>query len=98
MLIDFDFWHKYPKRFIMPVTNYDYWNKKIAGNVTRDKKVTKELKSQGWKVVRVWEYDVKHNFEKIVIGLIVVTTGPVLFRMFFGKKKPAVIPEDNLPV
>ena len=31
---------------------------------------------------------VKHNFEKIVIGLIVVTTGPVLFKMFFGKKKP----------
>lgn len=30
---------------------------------------------------------VKHNFEKIVIGLIVVTTFPVLFKMFFGKKK-----------
>jgi membrane-associated protein len=30
---------------------------------------------------------VKHNFEKIVIGLIIVTTGPVLFKMFFGKKK-----------
>jgi len=29
---------------------------------------------------------VKHNFEKIVIGLIVVTTAPVLFKMFFGKK------------
>lgn len=29
---------------------------------------------------------VKHNFEKIVIGLIIVTTGPVLFKMFFGKK------------
>lgn len=32
----------------------------------------------------VW---VKENFEKIVIGLIVVTTAPVLFKMFFGKKK-----------
>jgi membrane-associated protein len=31
---------------------------------------------------------VKHNFEKIVIGLILVTTGPVLFKMFFGKKHP----------
>ncbi len=30
---------------------------------------------------------VKHNLEKIVIGLILVTTGPVLFKMFFGKKK-----------
>lgn len=33
---------------------------------------------------------VKHNFEKIVIGLVVVTTAPVLFKMFFGKKKPGV--------
>ncbi len=33
----------------------------------------------------VW---VKTNFEKIVIGLILVTTGPVLFKMFFGKKHP----------
>ncbi len=31
---------------------------------------------------------VKHNFEKIVIGLIVVTTAPVIFKMFFHKKKP----------
>ncbi len=44
---------------------------------------------------------VKHNFEKIVIGLIVVTTAPVLFKMFFGKKKPVLdvaedIMEDKL--
>jgi len=38
---------------------------------------------------------VKHNFEKIVIGLIVVTTAPVLFKMFFGKKKPILdVAED----
>jgi len=29
---------------------------------------------------------VKHNIDKITIALIVVTTGPVLFKMFFGKK------------
>lgn len=33
---------------------------------------------------------VKNNFEKIVIGLIIVTTGPVLLKMFFGKKKETV--------
>jgi membrane-associated protein len=30
---------------------------------------------------------VQHNLEKIVIALILVTTGPVLFKMFTGKKK-----------
>jgi DNA mismatch endonuclease (patch repair protein) len=28
VFIDSDFWHRHPKRFIMPVTNYDYWSKK----------------------------------------------------------------------
>lgn len=30
---------------------------------------------------------VKNNFEKIVIGIIIITTAPVIFKMFFGKKK-----------
>jgi membrane-associated protein len=30
---------------------------------------------------------VKDNLEKIVIGIILITTGPVIFKMFFGKKK-----------
>ncbi len=34
---------------------------------------------------------VKNNLEYIVIGLIVVTTGPVLFKMFFGKKKSPIL-------
>ncbi|OSZ78695.1 alkaline phosphatase [Chitinophagaceae bacterium IBVUCB1] len=34
---------------------------------------------------------VKQNFEKIVIGLIFVTTAPVLFKMFFGKKKQPIL-------
>lgn len=33
---------------------------------------------------------VKHNFEKIVIGLVIVTTAPVIFKMVFGKKKAEV--------
>jgi membrane-associated protein len=30
---------------------------------------------------------VKNNFEKIVIAIILITTGPVIFKMFFGRKK-----------
>lgn len=33
----------------------------------------------------VW---VREHLEYIIIGLVVVTTAPVLFKMFFGKKKP----------
>lgn len=36
----------------------------------------------------VW---VKSNLEYIVIGLVVVTTAPVLFKMFFGRKKSPIL-------
>lgn len=39
---------------------------------------------------------VKHNFEKIVIGLVLVTTLPVIFKIFFGKKHPVqAVAEDT---
>ena len=66
VFIDSDFWHGHPRRFIMPVTNYEYWSEKIAHNKIRDKQVTKELRLKGWKVIRLWEYDIKHNFEKSI--------------------------------
>lgn len=34
---------------------------------------------------------VKHNLEKIVIGIILVTTLPVIFKMVFGKKEEAKV-------
>ena len=47
----------------MPKTNIAYWKKKIERNKKRDKEVNKELKKKGWKVIRIWEYDIKNNFE-----------------------------------
>jgi DNA mismatch endonuclease (patch repair protein) len=66
LFIDSDFWHGHPKRCIMPKTNKSYWNTKISGNRARDKKVNKVLKSEGWKVIRVWEYDIKHKSEFVI--------------------------------
>jgi DNA mismatch endonuclease (patch repair protein) len=66
IFIDSDFWHAHPKRFIRPLSNTEYWDKKIAMNKARDKKVNKELKKIGWKVLRYWEYDVKKNTDKII--------------------------------
>jgi len=64
VFIDSDFWHGHPKRYIMPKTNRSYWKKKIEGNRKRDRLVNSKLKNNGWIVVRLWEYDIKHNFEK----------------------------------
>lgn len=64
VFIDSDFWHGHPERCIMPKTNPDYWSQKIAGNRKRDEQVNKELSDNGWTVIRLWEYDIKHNFEQ----------------------------------
>lgn len=73
VFVDSDFWHGHPKRFIMPKSNLKYWKAKITRNRLRDKQVNKTLKSQGWKVIRLWEHELKRNFnhsvEKIFKGI-----------------------------
>ena len=64
IFVDSDFWHGHPKRCIMPKSNRDYWDNKILNNRLRDRKVNKELKLQGWKVVRLWEYDIKKHLDR----------------------------------
>lgn len=64
IFIDSCFWHKCPKHFRMPETNYPYWRLKINKNLERAKEVNKKLKKEGWKVVRIWEHDINKNPKK----------------------------------
>jgi DNA mismatch endonuclease (patch repair protein) len=41
--------------------NAPFWIEKIRGNVARDKRATRELRKLGWKVIRVWESDVRKS-------------------------------------
>lgn len=55
VFVDGDFWHGHPRKGRMPKSNTDFWITKIAQNRVRDRKVIRILKSQGWKVLRIWE-------------------------------------------
>ena len=58
------FWHKHDcGRFVMPASNTEYWEKKINGNVERDKKNTTLLKEQGWRVIVIWECQLKKKVQ-----------------------------------
>lgn len=59
IFIDGCFWHQCPKHFVMPRTRHDFWRMKIERNTRRDRQVNEQLKQAGWKVIRVWEHDVK---------------------------------------
>jgi DNA mismatch endonuclease (patch repair protein) len=60
VFIDGCFWHGHNCRNLTPAQNSDYWQAKIARNVSRDARVTKELEAKGWRVLRVWECALKY--------------------------------------
>ncbi len=66
VFIDSDFWHAHKTRFVMPKSNVEYWRPKIERNKLRDKEVNRKLRKMGWKVLRIWEFDVKRNFKRVI--------------------------------
>ena len=61
IFVDGCFWHGCTKCRTIPKQNRAFWKKKIEGNRKRDKKVMPELRRRGWKVVRLWEHDLKRE-------------------------------------
>ena len=62
------FWHKHNcGRFVWPSSNIEYWIPKINRNVERDIENQKKLTDMGWKVLIVWECELKktiHSAER----------------------------------
>lgn len=65
------FWHYHGcKKSSIPATNSEFWEKKINGNILRDKKNYDELKKMGWKIIIVWECELsKKRKEEILNNL-----------------------------
>ena len=54
------FWHGHNcKAGKLPDTNREFWEKKIGDTRKRDKKKRKELESNGWKVITIWNCEIK---------------------------------------
>lgn len=53
------FWHSCKLHGHMPKSNLSYWQPKLVRNAARDKVNTMALKKAGWKVLIIWEHDVK---------------------------------------
>ncbi|MHC1789003.1 very short patch repair endonuclease [Solidesulfovibrio sp.] len=70
IFIDGCFWHRCPEHFQMPKTNRDFWEKKIARNVARDAQVNEQLAAAGWQVMRIWEHELRQDFDAVVIRIL----------------------------
>ena len=59
------FWHNHNcGRFVWPSSNIEYWIPKINRNVERDIENQKKLTDMGWKVLIVWECELKKTSQK----------------------------------
>src|SRR5665213_2862959 len=56
IFVDGCFWHGCPMHSNMPVNNRDFWNRKLSGNRARDRLVSRTLRKNGWRVLRIWEH------------------------------------------
>jgi DNA mismatch endonuclease, patch repair protein len=60
IFIDGCFWHGCPHcDRKLPKTNREYWERKIERNLERDKRNTQALANDGWRVIRIWEHEIR---------------------------------------
>ena len=55
------FWHCCPKHGNIPQSNVDYWVPKLKNNVSRDRRVERNLRRQGLSVWHIWEHDLSSS-------------------------------------
>ena len=61
VFVDGCFWHAHRgcKYYRLPKSNVDFWRAKIARNIARDYVNNVDLELAGWKVIRVWECEIR---------------------------------------
>ena len=67
------FWHGHEgcKYFVPPKTNTEFWYAKFKYNQERDERNYQKLRDLGWRILIVWECEIRHgNKEKVLKKLI----------------------------
>jgi len=63
IFVDGCFWHQCPDHSNIPANNRPFWKRKLAANQRRDKLVNKTLRRDGWRVLRLWEHELRRGSE-----------------------------------
>jgi DNA mismatch endonuclease, patch repair protein len=71
VFVDGAFWHGHPDYY--RGQSGEFWDKKIAGNRERDARVNAELEARGWRVLRLWDFEVARDLggcvERVKVAL-----------------------------
>lgn len=57
------FWHRHEgcARSFTPAVRFEFWQRKLDTNVSRDKRVQRALRELGWRVHVIWECETKNQ-------------------------------------
>lgn len=66
------FWHHHYKCKLayIPKSNTEYWKKKLEQNVENDEKDYEQLRNMGYRVLIVWECELRENFDERMDALV----------------------------
>lgn len=60
------FWHQHGcRRTSIPKSSQAYWKAKFASNKKHDERNAAELRRDGWKVIAVWECEIRADIDKV---------------------------------
>lgn len=59
VFIDGDFWHGWQFEKWRDKLPQTYWQGKIEANIKRDRRNFSRLRKEGWRLMRVWEHELK---------------------------------------
>jgi DNA mismatch endonuclease, patch repair protein len=65
VFVDSAWWHGHESRWV-PGRLGPRWDKKIEGNKRRDVEVTERLVRDGWRVIRVWDFELEGDLPVVV--------------------------------
>ncbi|TKC59329.1 DNA mismatch endonuclease Vsr [Pedobacter hiemivivus] len=69
------FWHGHEecKYYVIPKTRTDWWLSKINGNIANDFLANEQLTNKGWKVIIIWECQLKERLKSETLDLLLST-------------------------
>jgi DNA mismatch endonuclease (patch repair protein) len=76
IFVDGCFWHCCPGCGHIPKSNAEYWKRKLKRNKARDRLVNKHLRSVGFRVIRLWECEIKRNPVKCIQAIVRLLSAP----------------------
>lgn len=65
VFVDGCFWHGCPIHKSRPLTNPVFWRQKLEKNKVRDRFVARALKARGWRVIRIWQHELRKSRQVI---------------------------------